>query len=237
MTLTVCDNRKLYIPSANICDCGKPKCEYPEYIRITTLPNKLEYNDGESVSIDGIVVTAYCEDGSEWGEVPFEELNFFPTIAEREFPYNCKTGEYCHLRSEHYDRYFSKTSSADKPVLAGAYQTVSWDGTWWTPFMASPDADSVKWHCEDLFEPYFNRDDVYTGYTDIDGLRVYYANGWGIRDAQIHTGLLIAYIETSFSGWLAEYVRTYQNIQTVTVTWNNEMLVQPLSDAYEITVL
>lgn len=55
----------------------------PVEIRITTLPNVLIYGDGARIGYDGIVVTAYRNDGEVWtseaypdGIVPFSELHF-----------------------------------------------------------------------------------------------------------------------------------------------------------------
>lgn len=69
----------------DVLDSGKPEEALvpitPEYIRITTLPDKLSYADGESIDITGIVVKAYYSDESEWGIVPNDELIISPTVA------------------------------------------------------------------------------------------------------------------------------------------------------------
>ena len=53
-----------------------PPVKDPTYIRITTLPVKLQYLDGGTIDYAGIVVKAYCADDTEFCTVPFEELIF-----------------------------------------------------------------------------------------------------------------------------------------------------------------
>lgn len=53
----------------------------PVEIRITTLPTKLAYVDGESIDITGIVVKAYKATGGVFGTVPNNELSINPTVA------------------------------------------------------------------------------------------------------------------------------------------------------------
>lgn len=55
----------------------------PVEIRVTTPPNMLIYGDGARIGYDGIVVTAYRNDGEVWtsadypdGVIPFNELHF-----------------------------------------------------------------------------------------------------------------------------------------------------------------
>lgn len=59
--------------------------QYPiNKIEVTTPPTKLEYEDGDNIDFTGIEVTAYREDNSVWGIVPFEELEFPVTVASKE---------------------------------------------------------------------------------------------------------------------------------------------------------
>lgn len=53
----------------------------PESIRITTLPTKVNYTNGETINYSGIVVHAYSSAGRDLGEVPFNELVFPVTQA------------------------------------------------------------------------------------------------------------------------------------------------------------
>ena len=46
----------------------------PSSIRVTTLPTKTEYNDGETIDYTGMVVTAYDINGQSMGAVTFSEL-------------------------------------------------------------------------------------------------------------------------------------------------------------------
>lgn len=55
--------------------------ELPTSIKITKKPKNLNYVDGQDITIDGIIVHGYLEDGTDWGEVPFDELSFEPAIA------------------------------------------------------------------------------------------------------------------------------------------------------------
>ena len=50
----------------------------PVEIRVTTLPTKTEYTEGETIDYSGIVVHAYSSTGEDMGAVPFGEL-VFPT--------------------------------------------------------------------------------------------------------------------------------------------------------------
>lgn len=54
----------------------------PSYINIVQEPTTTRYVDGQSISIKGIKVKAYYENGTEWGDVPFEELDFEPKKAQ-----------------------------------------------------------------------------------------------------------------------------------------------------------
>ena len=56
----------------------------PTRIEVTTPPTKTEYNDGDIIDFTGIEVTAYREDDSVYGIVPFDELEFPVTIASKE---------------------------------------------------------------------------------------------------------------------------------------------------------
>lgn len=53
-------------------------------IEVTKTPDKVEYEDGETIDFTGIEVTAYREDNSVWGLVPFAELEFPVTVASKE---------------------------------------------------------------------------------------------------------------------------------------------------------
>ena len=55
----------------------------PDYIRITTNPNKMSYDNGESISMTGAVITGYNADGTVWGNVPLSEVTTEPTKATR----------------------------------------------------------------------------------------------------------------------------------------------------------
>lgn len=54
----------------------------PVEIRITTLPTKTEYANGETIDYSGIVVHAYSSTGQDMGEVPFSALVFPVTTAQ-----------------------------------------------------------------------------------------------------------------------------------------------------------
>lgn len=61
----------------------------PVRIEIITLPTKLEYEDGETINISGMVVVAKNADGSTWtsskypnGHIPLQELVIDPTEAD-----------------------------------------------------------------------------------------------------------------------------------------------------------
>lgn len=60
----------------------------PSSIAVTTPPTNTTYTEGDTLDFSGIVVTAYCGDGSIYdtedypdGIVPLNELSFDPTIA------------------------------------------------------------------------------------------------------------------------------------------------------------
>lgn len=46
----------------------------PSYIRVTVLPQKIDYTVGESIDYTGLVVHAYTKSGIDLGVVPFNEL-------------------------------------------------------------------------------------------------------------------------------------------------------------------
>lgn len=54
----------------------------PVEIRITTLPTKTTYTQGETIDYSGIVVHAYSSTGRDMGAVPFNELVFPETTAD-----------------------------------------------------------------------------------------------------------------------------------------------------------
>ena len=54
----------------------------PTRIVMSSLPYDTSYVDGETINFTGAEVTAYYEDGSSYGVVPFEELTFEPTVAD-----------------------------------------------------------------------------------------------------------------------------------------------------------
>jgi hypothetical protein len=54
----------------------------PTEIRVTTLPTKTDYTNGETIDYSGIVVHAYSSTGQDMGEVPFNELVFPVTTAQ-----------------------------------------------------------------------------------------------------------------------------------------------------------
>ena len=56
----------------------------PTEIRVTTLPTKMDYTDGETIDYSGIVVHAYSSTGQDMGAVPFGELVFPITTAHSE---------------------------------------------------------------------------------------------------------------------------------------------------------
>lgn len=55
----------------------------PSKIAVTKAPNNINYHTGENLSFDGIEVTAYYEDDSVYGVIPFNELVFPVTQAPR----------------------------------------------------------------------------------------------------------------------------------------------------------
>lgn len=55
--------------------------ELPVSIEIEIPPSKLEYNDGENISNNGMVVKAYYADDREWGVVPNNEITLEPSVA------------------------------------------------------------------------------------------------------------------------------------------------------------
>lgn len=54
----------------------------PSEIRVTTLPTKTTYTDGETINYTGIVVHGYSSTGQDIGEIPFSELVFPVTTAQ-----------------------------------------------------------------------------------------------------------------------------------------------------------
>lgn len=53
----------------------------PSEIVITQLPRYIVFGDGGYINFEGIEVTAYYGDGTEYGVIPFEELIFPVTVA------------------------------------------------------------------------------------------------------------------------------------------------------------
>ena len=55
--------------------------QVPEYIQVTQAPLRITYSNGDRINIQGIEVTAYNDDGSVWGTVPFDEITIDPATA------------------------------------------------------------------------------------------------------------------------------------------------------------
>ena len=53
----------------------------PTKIRVTKLPDKMDYYDGDTFDPTGIIVHAYYEDGSDYGTVLNSELSYDPMIV------------------------------------------------------------------------------------------------------------------------------------------------------------
>lgn len=58
------------------------KTVIPEEIRVTTLPTKTTYANGETIDYTGIVVHGYSSTGRDLGAIPFSELVFPVTTAQ-----------------------------------------------------------------------------------------------------------------------------------------------------------
>lgn len=58
------------------------KTVVPSEIRVTTLPTKTTYANGETIDYTGIVVHGYSGTGQDLGEIPFSELVFPVTTAD-----------------------------------------------------------------------------------------------------------------------------------------------------------
>lgn len=58
------------------------KTVIPEEIRVTTLPTKTTYANGETIDYTGIVVHSYSSTGRDLGAIPFSELVFPVTTAQ-----------------------------------------------------------------------------------------------------------------------------------------------------------
>lgn len=70
---------------ARVTDGGETTEEkLPDYIRVTVLPQKLDYTEGETISYAGLVVHAYTKSGIDLGVVPFEELLLPETTAHHD---------------------------------------------------------------------------------------------------------------------------------------------------------
>ncbi len=71
-----CKYRSPYVPPCTECP--------PVRIEITVLPDKIDYENGESIDLTGIVVRAFKANGNLWGGfphgiIPIEQLTYDPT--------------------------------------------------------------------------------------------------------------------------------------------------------------
>lgn len=99
--------------------------ELPASIEIVTMPNKLEYQDGERIDLTGMVVTAKKSDGSTWtsvkypnGHIPLGELIVSPKVVSFSKSEKGKVSPY-------FDRPV-KTSITDKAIIRYKYGVESW---------------------------------------------------------------------------------------------------------------
>lgn len=79
----------------------------PTEIRVTTMPTKTDYIDGETIDYSGIVVHAYSSTGQDMGAVPFNELVFPVSTADAQsvYPPTPESGVYPGNRTDYENVY------------------------------------------------------------------------------------------------------------------------------------
>lgn len=222
--------------------------EVPTSIRIVKEPTTTVYVDGYSISIAGIKVKAYLEDGSEWGDVPFNELSYEPTVAS--IGDGGKTGDletslvqpikslpaYTRLfRLNRYGFHFH----VDFPCLP-YYKDNQEGGTENFGFIAYSDTqDNCYIYNEDM-DRYEGGGPMYP--FTYDGKTVYYSVLYSFSNGEVlcpvpntvdleHAG------NYAQSAWVALYGTPSGRTNEVTVTWDNDDLDEPLTDTYNIVVV
>lgn len=68
--------------------------ELPSELRIITPPSHGTYMDGEIISLNGMALKAYLQDGTEWGVVPVQEVLPDPMYAHFDPTHPTHTGTY-----------------------------------------------------------------------------------------------------------------------------------------------
>jgi hypothetical protein len=217
--------------------------ELPTSIEIVTMPNKLEYQDGERIDLTGMVVTAKKSDGTTWtsakypnGHIPLGELITEPLVATEEgrMAYNFDYGFFCHLTNKYYDRTFTKTSWGK----AYGGLIISPNG-WHNPVIVSDDEAAVRWHCEDVKSPIFTRDFGVSGSTVVHGLRVYYGTGYGLLKDSSGSEFSASGISTYYGSLegLLESIIVGDGHGLVSIRWRRPGDGEELSTAFEIEVI
>lgn len=89
----------------------------PTQIKITRMPYKLDYKDGESINPAGMIVHAYYEDGTDFGMLLNESLTLEPSVANSNSQggEEHKTGTY-HIFTEPTLVYISNRPFGDAPI-------------------------------------------------------------------------------------------------------------------------
>lgn len=242
--------------------------ELPTSIEIVKEPTTTIYASGQHISISGIKVKAYLEDKSEWGEVPFNELSYSPTVASAssdesiegytpkdgwgnlEIPSECIPW-YCtkvqaqvfHYYKEgtgvyHTDRinwtltlngasYFGRFNNGEHPYLFIVSDSPIgyWKEATYGP---SEMGYSKTFNGKTYYAIWLNRFDLDEFTQIFDSFPMNYNMGHGLsNEANAYDLMRILYGND-------EHV---VGKDTVTVTWENEDLDEPLTDTYEITVV
>ncbi len=227
--------------------------EIPSYIEIVKEPTTTHYVDGQNISIEGIQVKAYYENDTEWGDVPFEELSFEPTVAAPPLEDYAQWDEYDGRYVLSQPVYFSKTSghvgeenkyqdttltkeSGGDVYFITAY--VNYDSGIHRVAAISDSPFTVRKHSY-----YYGRvtDEVVESSSAVYGEeRVYYVDGSG--EGAVYSPSPTHVTHFGSNVWM-DILRIIKNgtittggSQEVTVIWDNENYSEPLTDTYEITV-
>lgn len=205
--------------------------ELPTSIKITKKPKNLNYVDGQDITIEGIVVHGYLEDGTDWGEVPFDELGFDPHVASIEGADEYSDGEGVIT--------VLATATGEEVLLNGV------------PYYRCPNAPNFCFsYGESAYITYYNSG-IYAAF-NFSGRVGLLATTSGGSAAGAWQYVSQSNIIKRFQGYpsaplgVPTSLVDPQNVTTeslsptfkpeVTVTWDSEDLDEPLSDTYEITV-
>ena len=232
--------------------------ELPDHIDIVTLPNKLEYYDGQTIDITGMRVVPKNEDGSTWtsakyfrGYIPLQEIVIDPDKADIN---KSESGYVSDLDTSPFDQPIITTQKAHFEFYSAGYLYI-YDVTFSKPVLCWIEQLSEY---SNRFRYYFPSDTYHdscecslagTIYADFstfvhDGKRLYGAGGVMVINSELKN-LDVPYIireavydsSINTAGWTAVFGEKLSGKQTIDAKWARPGDGKLLSTSFEIEVM